>query len=199
MKADHSTAAGGASVEARDAPAGTSRRQWLKGAGATGLVLAVSQAGDLFAQTATPAAAAASTPNPPTGPAAAPPPKFGGELMPGGLVDNPLVFVSIAPDGIVSVVCHRAEMGQGVRTSFAMVVADELDADWAKVRVVQAQGDEARYGNQNTDGSRSLRHSTEPLRRVGASARAMLEAAAAVRWGVPPTEVRAKNHELVHA
>ena len=118
--------------------------------------------------------------------------------MPGGLVDDPLVFVSIDAAGVVSVVCHRSEMGQGVRTSFTMVVADELEADLKRVKVVQALGDEARYGNQNTDGSRSLRHSMEPLRRVGAAARAMLEAAAAARWSVPVSEVQARNHELVH-
>jgi isoquinoline 1-oxidoreductase beta subunit len=114
------------------------------------------------------------------------------------LVDDPLVFVSIDAAGVVSVVCHRSEMGQGVRTSFTMVVADELEADLSRVKVVQALGDEARYGNQNTDGSRSLRHSMEPLRRVGAAARAMLETAAAARWQVPVSEVQARNHELVH-
>jgi isoquinoline 1-oxidoreductase beta subunit len=85
-----------------------------------------------------------------------------------------------------------------VRTSFTMVVADELEADLTRVKVVQALGDEARYGNQNTDGSRSLRHSMEPLRRVGAAARAMLETAAAARWQVPVSEVQARMHELVH-
>ena len=66
-----------------------------------------------------------------------------------------------------------------------MVVADELDADWSRVRVAQAPGDEARYGNQDTDGSRSLRHFFQPMRRVGASARTMLSLAAAAPWGVP--------------
>ena len=185
-----------AAPQGDDGPADASRRRLLKG---VGLSLAVGLAGDVCAQAASAPAAAASGGNPTVGPTATPPPKFGGDLMPGGVVDNPLVFVSIAPDGIVTVVCHRSEMGQGVRTSVAMVVADELDADWSKVRVKQAPGDEARYGNQNTDGSRSLRHSMEPLRRVGASARAMLEAAAAARWGVPADQVKARNHELVHA
>ncbi len=173
-----------ASSESPAEGTGLSRRQWLKSAGATGLVLAVGQTGEVFAQ------AASATP--------APPPKFGGDRMPGGLVDNPLVFVSIGADGWVSVVCHRSEMGQGVRTSFPIVVAEELEADLKRVKVVQAPGDQERYGNQNTDGSRSLRHSMEPLRRVGAAARAMLEAAAAARWGVPVGEVQARNHELVH-
>ena len=160
----------------------TARRTWLKSMGAGGLILAVGQTGNVFAQSA----------------AAVKEVKYGGDGMPGGLVDNPLVFVSIDAAGVVSVVCHRSEMGQGVRTSFTMVVADELEADLSRVKVVQALGDEARYGNQNTDGSRSLRHSMEPLRRVGAAARAMLEAAAAARWKVPVSEVQARMHELVH-
>jgi isoquinoline 1-oxidoreductase subunit beta len=98
----------------------------------------------------------------------------------------------------VSVVCHRAEMGQGVRTSLPMVVADELEADWARVKVVQAPGDEARYGNQNTDGSRSMRHHFPTMRRVGAAMRQMLEEAAAEGWGVPVEEVTSANHEVAH-
>src|SRR5258706_12500080 len=89
-------------------------------------------------------------------------------------------------------------MGQGVRTSLPMVVADELEADWQRVRVQQATGDQARFGNQDTDGSRSMRHFFEPMRRCGASARTMLEQAAAARWGVPVAEVQALNHEVVH-
>jgi isoquinoline 1-oxidoreductase beta subunit len=119
--------------------------------------------------------------------------------MPNGWVDDPLVFVAIAPDGTVSIVCHRSEMGQGVRTGMPMIVADELEADWKRVRVVQATGDEKRFGNQDTDGSRSTRHFFEPMRRCGAAARTMLEAAAAARWGVPVDEVEAKNHEVVTA
>ncbi|PWU21163.1 MAG: twin-arginine translocation pathway signal protein [Candidatus Rokuibacteriota bacterium] len=129
---------------------------------------------------------------------AADPPKYGADGMPNGWVDNPLVFVAIAPDGTVSIVCHRSEMGQGVRTGMPMIVADELEADWKRVRVVQATGDEKRYGNQDTDGSRSTRHFLDPMRRCGASARMMLEAAAAERWKVPVSEVEARNHEVVH-
>jgi isoquinoline 1-oxidoreductase beta subunit len=104
---------------------------------------------------------------------------YGADSMPHGWVDHPLVFVNLSADGTVTVTCHRSEMGQGVRTSMAMVIADELDADWGRVKVVQAPGDEVRYGNQDTDGSRSLRHFFEPMRRCGAAARMMLEAAAA--------------------
>jgi isoquinoline 1-oxidoreductase beta subunit len=129
---------------------------------------------------------------------AADPPKYGADGMPHGWVDNPLVFVAIAPDGIVSIVCHRSEMGQGVRTGMPMIVADELEADWKRVRVVQAPGDEERFGNQDTDGSRSTRHFFDPMRRCGAAARQMLEAAAAASWKVPVGEVEAKNHEVIH-
>ena len=125
-------------------------------------------------------------------------PKYGAYGMPNGVVENPLVFISIADDGIVTITCHRAEMGQGVRTGVPMIVADELEADWSKVRVAQAPGDEPRYGNQDTDGSRTTRHFFMPMRRCGASARQMLETAAAQRWGVPASEVTAKNHQLVH-
>jgi isoquinoline 1-oxidoreductase beta subunit len=85
-----------------------------------------------------------------------------------------------------------------VRTSIPMVVADELEADWAKVRVEQAPGDEPRYGNQDTDGSRSVRHFIQPMRLCGASARTMLEQTAAKRWGIEVAEVKAQNHEVVH-
>ncbi len=135
---------------------------------------------------------------PSTGRAADPPKKYGADGMPNGWVDDPLVFVAIAPDGTVSIVCHRAEMGQGVRTGMPMIVADELEADWKRVRVVQAPGDEKRFGNQDTDGSRSTRHFFDPMRRCGAAARTMLEAAAAERWKVPVSEVEAVNHEVVH-
>ena len=126
------------------------------------------------------------------------PPKYGADGMPNGWVDDPLAFVAIADDGTVSIVCHRSEMGQGVRTGMPMIVADELEADWKRVKVVQAPGDEKRYGNQDTDGSRSTRHFFDPMRQCGAAARAMLEAAAADQWKVPVSEVEAKNHEVVH-
>ena len=125
--------------------------------------------------------------------------KFGADGMPHGWRDDPKIFVAIAPDGTVTVTNHRSEMGQGVRTSIAFVVADELEADWAKVKVVQAYGDETRFGNQDTDGSRSLRHFFPHFRHAGAAARLMLVQAAAKQWGVPAAEVRAENHELVHA
>ena len=159
--------------------AGTSRRSFLKTVPAlSGLVLYVGLPG--------------------VGQAADEPKKYGGDGMPNGLQDSPKVFVSIGADGIVSIIAHRSEMGQGVRTSLPKIVADELEADWKYVRVVQAPGDEAKYGNQDTDGSRSARHWLDPMRRCGASARTMLEQAAAAQWKVPLAEVAAKNHQVVH-
>jgi isoquinoline 1-oxidoreductase subunit beta len=134
----------------------------------------------------------------PVGARAADAPKYGADNMPHGWVDNPLAFVAIGDDGIVSIYCHRSEMGQGVRTGMPMIVAEELEADWNRVRVLQAPGDEEKFGNQDTDGSRSTRHFFEPMRRCGAAARQMLEAAAAAHWKVPVGEVEAGNHEVVH-
>ena len=124
-------------------------------------------------------------------------PKWGADGMPHGTVNNPQAFVSIGPDGTVTIVCHRSEMGQGVRTGMPLIVADELEADWARVKIAQATGDEVKFGNQDTDGSRSTRHFIKPMRQVGAAARMMLEEAAAKQWGVPVSDVEAKNHEVV--
>lgn len=122
----------------------------------------------------------------------------GAGKMPHGVVVDPRVFVAVAPDGIVTIVAHRSEMGTGVRTSLPLIVAEEMEANWSRVKVQQAHGDEVMYGNQDTDGSRSTRHYLIPMRQIGASARIMLEQAAAKRWGVPATEVKAVNHEVVH-
>ena len=158
-----------------------SRRGLLQGSVAMVFTLGVSSSGLVFAQDA-----------------AKEPKKYGADSMPGGTVDNPLVFVSIAADGLVTLVAHRAEMGTGVRTSLPMIVADEMEARWDRVTITQAVADEARYGNQNVDGSRSVRHFLMPMRRVGAAARQMLEAAAAARWGVPVEQVKAVQHEVIH-
>lgn len=124
--------------------------------------------------------------------------KTGADGMPGGTVYDPHVFVSISPDGTVSIVTHRSEMGTGTRTSLPMVVADEMEADWSFVKIVQAPGNEKKYGNQDTDGSRSIRHFIQPMRACGAAARQMLEHAAALTWGVQDSECRAQNHQVVH-
>ncbi|MBW4933025.1 xanthine dehydrogenase family protein molybdopterin-binding subunit [Marinobacter sp. F4206] len=124
--------------------------------------------------------------------------KFGAAGMPGGYTDNPNVFIHIHADGTVTIVNHRSEMGQGIRTSNVMVIADELGADWERVRVHQAKGVRNFYGNQYTEASRSMRQWFDPLRRAGAAARQMLEQAAADHWQVPISEVKAGIHEIKH-
>jgi isoquinoline 1-oxidoreductase beta subunit len=161
-----------------DPSAGLSRREFLARAGALGgLVLITGVAGVVKAEEAR---------------------KYGVDSMPHGWSDNPLAFIAVGEDGIVTIVVHRSEMGQGVRTGMPLIVADELEADWSKVRVTQAPADEVKFGNQDTDGSRSTRHFFEPMRRCGAAARTMLEQAAAASWGVSVSEVEAVNHEVVH-
>ena len=110
---------------------------------------------------------------------------------------EPGVYLAILPDGTVNIVAHRSEMGTGIRTSLPLIVAEELEADWARVTVVQAIGDK-KYGSQNTDGSCSIRDFYEAMRVAGATARTMLEQAAAKRWGVAPAEVAAQHHAVVH-
>ncbi|MEK6287733.1 MAG: molybdopterin cofactor-binding domain-containing protein [Acidobacteriota bacterium] len=110
---------------------------------------------------------------------------------------NPSVYLGIEPDGTVVIVAHRSEMGTGIRTGLPTIVADELEADWARVKVEQALGD-AKYGSQNTDGSCSIRDFADAMRDAGATARMMLEAAAAAKWGVPVAECKAQNHQVVH-
>jgi isoquinoline 1-oxidoreductase beta subunit len=107
------------------------------------------------------------------------------------------LFLSLDAAGQVEIVAHRTEMGQGIRTALPMVVADEMEADFDRVRVVQALADE-RYGDQNTDGSHSVRDFFEPMRKVGATARYMLTQAAAKAWAVPPTECEAAGHFVHH-
>lgn len=111
---------------------------------------------------------------------------------------TPVAWVRLDPSGTVTVICHRSEMGQGIRTSMAMIVADEMEADWKKVQVEQAIGDEKVYGSQNTDGSTSIRNFLTNYRQAGATVRALLEMAAAKQLNVPENEVEAQFHEVVH-
>ncbi|MEQ6119427.1 molybdopterin cofactor-binding domain-containing protein [Reichenbachiella sp. MALMAid0571] len=111
---------------------------------------------------------------------------------------SPNVFLTINEKGEITIVTHRSEMGTGIRTSLPAVVADELEADWNMVTIQQAIGDEETYGDQNTDGSYSIRMFYMPMRRVGAAAKMMLEQAAAAKWKVNVSECRAKNNNVVH-
>lgn len=110
---------------------------------------------------------------------------------------HPGVYLAIDTDGTAYVIAHRSEMGNGVRTSLPRIVADELDADWARVKVVQAIGAE-KYGDQDTDGSHSVVSFFVPLREAGATARLMLVRAAAKEWGVPASECSTELHHVIH-
>ena len=124
------------------------------------------------------------------------------QVLTAGEADNaawhPSVYLGINPDGTVIAVTHRSEMGTGIRTALPMVLADELDADWKRVRIEQAIGDK-KYGDQNTDGSCSIRDFYVAFREAGAAARLMLERAAAEQWKVPAAECKAQLHQVVHA
>jgi isoquinoline 1-oxidoreductase subunit beta len=108
----------------------------------------------------------------------------------------PNAFVAISPEGEVTLVVARSEMGQGVRTTLAMILAEELDADWPSVKIEQADCD-AKYGDMTTGGSMSIRSSWDPLRKAGASARDMLLTAAAETWNVPKAECTTTGTNMV--
>jgi isoquinoline 1-oxidoreductase beta subunit len=117
----------------------------------------------------------------------------------------PNAFVRIAPDNSVTIVAKHLEMGQGVHTGLATVLADELDADWAQVRVEAAPSDPTRYNNlswgpvQGTGGSSGIANSWMQLRRAGATARAMLVSAAAAQWGVPASSLAVDRGVVSHS
>ncbi|HAV61355.1 MAG TPA: twin-arginine translocation pathway signal protein, partial [Verrucomicrobiales bacterium] len=111
---------------------------------------------------------------------------------------SPNLFLGLEPDGSVIIIAHRSEMGTGIRTALPMVVADELDADWERVRIEQGIGDD-RYGSQNTDGSQSIRDFYDTMREAGATARQMLVSAAAKKWNVPVSECSTGKHGVLHA
>ncbi|MGB0036994.1 MAG: xanthine dehydrogenase family protein molybdopterin-binding subunit [Candidatus Acidiferrales bacterium] len=110
----------------------------------------------------------------------------------------PNAFVEIDPTGAVRLWVARSEMGQGVRTSMTMLLAEELDADWSRLELVQADFD-AKYGDMITGGSASVRSSWNPLRKAGAAARDMLVTAAHQTWNVPKSECTTENGAVIHA
>ncbi|HEY1272653.1 MAG TPA: xanthine dehydrogenase family protein molybdopterin-binding subunit [Terriglobales bacterium] len=110
----------------------------------------------------------------------------------------PNAYLTIHPDGKISVTVARSEMGQGVHTSLPMILAEELEVDLNQITVEQA-GASTLYGDQTTGGSASVRSSWGPLRRAGAAAREMLVAAAALQWGVPRAACKAEHGAVTHA
>jgi isoquinoline 1-oxidoreductase subunit beta len=164
-------------VSVGDVIANVSRRDVLK-AGAA-LTLAVSVAGRVFAEPAASGAAGA--------------PPFA-----------PNDFVRISSDSVVTIISKHLEMGQGIHTGLATLVAEELDASWDQLRVEGAPADATRYANlmlriQGTGGSTSLSNSFDQLRKAGAAARAMLVSAAAQRWKVPASEIRVSDGLVSHS
>ena len=160
------------------------RREFLKGAGAAGalaLTIGFEWAGSTRRALAAPAAPVA------------------------GAMFTPNAFLRIAADNSVTVIAKHVEMGQGAYTGIATVVAEELDADWAQVRVESAPADAKRYANlafgtiQGTGGSSAMANSWNQLREAGAKARVMLLAAAAQEWKVPVAELTVERGTVYHA
>jgi isoquinoline 1-oxidoreductase beta subunit len=110
----------------------------------------------------------------------------------------PNAYLKITPDGKITIVVTRSEMGQGVRTSLPMILAEELEADWKQITIEQA-GASTLYGDQTTGGSASVRTTWDPMRKAGAAAREMLISAAALEWGVARSACKAENSAVVHS
>ncbi len=108
-------------------------------------------------------------------------------------------YLSISPDDVITIFSPNPELGQNIKTSFPMIVAEELDADWTKVNVVQAALDTKKYERQLTGGSGAIPHSWERLRKAGATARHLLVEAASKRWGVPVAELTTQQGKVIHA
>ena len=115
------------------------------------------------------------------------------------LAFEPSAFLRVDTDGAITIRVARSDMGQGVRTAMPMIIADELDADWSRVRIEQADAHPSAYGRMMTVGSSSVRNGAwMPLRQAGAAAREMLVAAAAGAWGVSAAECRTENGRVLH-
>ena len=115
-----------------------------------------------------------------------------------GKAFSPNAYLKITPDNKVTIVVARSEMGQGVRTSLPMILAEELEADWKQIQIEQA-GASTLFGDQTTGGSASVRTTWDPMRKAGAAAREMLISAAALDWGVGRATCKAENGAILHA
>lgn len=125
---------------------------------------------------------------------------FGGSLAKIGddpKIFSPSVYLKIDSNDVVTVIFHRSEMGQGVKTSLPMLIAEELEVDWEKIVIEQADADK-KYGSQSTGGSWSVRSTWEPFRKAGATAREMLITAAANKWNVPRENCYAESGFVIN-
>ncbi len=111
----------------------------------------------------------------------------------------PNAFIRISPTGAVTIVSKQPEMGQGVKTSLPMVIAEQLEVAWKDITIEQGDFDEKKYGNQGAGGSNSTPNNYDNFHLVGATARTMLVEAAAQTWGVPASECRAENATVIHS
>ena len=123
-------------------------------------------------------------------------------LIAAGIAENsfePNVWIKIQSDNIINIVTAKSEMGQHIRTSIPMIIAEELEADWSHINVVQAETHPDKYGSQSTGGSGSIRRSYMRLRKAGATAREMLIEAASIKWDVPAKECKAQMSKVIHS
>jgi isoquinoline 1-oxidoreductase beta subunit len=169
-------------------PAGIDRRAFLRVSAAAGGGILIA----LYAGSESPAGADA-------GGGTAPQPAPGGASPSSAPQAAPNAFVRIAADGVVTIMAKNPEVGQSIKTSLPMLIAEELDVDWKDVRVEQADLDEAKYGEQFAGGSVAVPNHWIPMRQVGAAARQMLVAAAAGAWKVPAAECTTAAGHVRHA